>query len=64
MYLDFAKAFDRVPHALLVKKLAKMGVNKNLLYLLISYLQDRTQVVEIDGVSSSVVIVTSGVIQG
>ena len=64
IYIDFAKAFDRVPHIPLINKLHKMGVNQNLLFLLRNYLRDRTQVVEIDGVRSDIVHVTSGVIQG
>ena len=64
VYIDFVKAFDRVPHLKLIQKLCTMGVNSNLLFLLQNYLRDRTQVVEVDGERSGAVSVTSGVIQG
>ncbi len=41
IYLDFAKAFDRVDHRLLVKKLHQYGICGNLLKWFESYLSDR-----------------------
>ena len=41
--LDFAKAFDKVPHHFLIKKLESFDVGGNLLLLLHSYLEDRKQ---------------------
>ena len=64
IYTDFAKAFDTVPHDLLVKKLVKMGFSGNLLSWLKSYLSNRYQCVVLDGVTSSMLKVTSGVPQG
>jgi len=64
IYLDFAKAFDRVSHSLLIKKLHFFNINPSLLMLLSSYLQNRTQVVCIDSVLSDPVGITSGVPQG
>ena len=40
VYLDFAKAFDRVDHQLLLKKLSNFGVSGNLLEWFQSYLKD------------------------
>jgi Reverse transcriptase (RNA-dependent DNA polymerase) len=64
IYLDFAKAFDRVPHNLLIKKLKMMGVNNNLLILLKNYLSNRFQTVQISGQKSNKERVLSGTIQG
>ena len=41
--LDFAKAFDEVPHLRLLHKLEYYGVTGNLLNWLTSFLSDRTQ---------------------
>ena len=63
LYLDFAKAFDKVPHHL-IKKLESFGVGGNILLLLHSYLEDRKQFVKIGNCYSSLENVTSGVPQG
>lgn len=52
-YTDFAKAFDRVSHNVLVAKLGKMGIVNPLLSWLGSYLRDRRQMVHIDNCKSS-----------
>ena len=63
LYLDFAKAFDKVPHHL-IKKLESFDVGGNILLLLHSYLEDRKQFVKIGNCCSSLENVTSGVPQG
>ena len=45
LYLDFAKAFDKVPHHLLIKKLENCDIGGNILLLLHSFLEDRKQFV-------------------
>ena len=43
IYLDFSKAFDKVPHHLLLIKLETLGIRASLLSLFQSYLTDRQQ---------------------
>jgi hypothetical protein len=61
---DFSRAFDRVPHHLLLHELANRGISGKALVWLQSYLSGRTQAVRVAGALSSAVTVTSGVIQG
>ena len=63
LYLDFAKAFDKLPHHL-IKKVESFDVGGNILLLLHSYLEDRKQFVKIGDCCSSLVNVTSGVPKG
>lgn len=62
--LDFAKAFDTVPHNRLLGKLRHYGINGMLHLWISSFLKGRTQSVVVEGVSSSSVAVESGVPQG
>ena len=62
--LDFAKAFDKVPHKRLLKKLEFYGIRGPILHWLTAFLTNRTQRVLLDGSSSDSVSVTSGVPQG
>ena len=64
IYLDFSKAFDSVPHPLLIHKLKTFGFNGDLLNWLKSYLTGRKQQVFVQGAKSSWLFVTSGVPQG
>jgi len=63
-YLDFAKAFYRVPHHRLVLKMRAIGINGRLLAWITSWLKNRKQRVGIRGSYSSWVEVMSGVQQG
>lgn len=64
IYTDFAKAFDRVNHDLLIRKLQLLGVDGCLLNWLRSYLLDRKQFVRINGIISREIGTPSGVPQG
>ena len=64
IYLDSSKAFDSVPHSLLIHKLKTFEFNGDLLSWLKSYLTGREQQVVIEGAKSSWLSVTSGVQQG
>ncbi|CAD6212843.1 GSCOCG00012818001-RA-CDS, partial [Cotesia congregata] len=60
----FSKAFDKVNHEILVKKLSNYGVSGNVLNWLQSYLSDRRLQVRVDGHVSNEYYVTSGVPHG
>ena len=63
--LDFSKAFDCVPHQRLLHKLHYYnGISGHALYLVKSFLSNRTQHVSINGSHSALANVTSGVPQG
>ena len=62
--LDFAKAFDKVNHSSLMKKLHHYGIRDNLHTLILDFLTDRNQLVVMDGAISDPAPVLSGVPQG
>ena len=64
LYLDFSKAFDKVPHGRLLQKLHNIGVHRKTIELIADYLTARTQFVKINNETSSPKKVTSGVPQG
>jgi hypothetical protein len=63
-FLDLSKAFDRVPHNLLLLKLKTFGINGPLLNWFKNYLSCRKQCVVLEGHKSRYSVVTSGVPQG
>ena len=64
IYLDFAKAFDKVHHVILLNKLRKLGICGKIHKWLESFLCGRTQKVSVEGFVSEESAVTSGVPQG
>ena len=64
VFLDFAKAFDRVSHDILLQKLCNFGISGSLLNWCKDYLTNREQRVVIEGLSSSWTVIPSGVPQG
>ena len=63
--MDFKKAFDKVPHLLLLQKLQIIpGINTQLLNWIHDFLSNRQQSVVLNGKSSQKCTVTSGVPQG
>ena len=62
--LDFSKAFDTVPHDGLLSKLKHYGIDKHIWQWISNFLKKRKQCVVVDGVSSGLVDVDSGVPQG
>ena len=64
VYLDFAKAFDKVPISRLLEKCRGLGIEGNILGWIKSWLSGRKQRVVVNGQASSWGQVLSGVPQG
>ena len=64
IYLDFAKAFDKVDHGILLHKLRSYGIHGQLGKWLHSFLSQRKQRVSVHGEPSEPSTVQSGVPQG
>ena len=64
VFFDFRKVFDSVPHKRLLLKLERLGVSRNVLKWISSFLSNRQQRVVINGQSSEWTDVSSGVPQG
>ena len=64
VYLDFAKAFDKVPHMRLIDKLNALGIDGNIAKWIQNWLTDRKQRAIVNGQVSEWANVTSGVPQG
>ena len=64
IYLDYAKAFDKVDHQLLLKKLGRYGVHQKLIEWIKSFLVGRNQQVAMNGHLSTAALILSGVPQG
>ena len=64
IFMDLSKAFDTLDHNILIKKLAHYEINGTPLEWFKSYLTGRSQYVELDGVSSNVLFLSTGVPQG
>ena len=64
IYLDFQKAFDKVPHQRLMLKLKSHGMGNSIINWIEQWITDRRQRVVVDGEVSSWKSVLSGVQQG
>ena len=62
--MDLSKAFDCIPHELLVAKLSAYGFEKNTLKFFLSYLKGRKQATNIKGNLSPFMDILAGVPQG
>ena len=61
LFLDIAKAFDSLPHSMIIDALSNVGIAGSLLNWSVDYLSSRSQFVAIHGFSSPLRHVTSGV---
>ena len=64
IYLDFQKAFNKVPHKSLLLKLKAHGIVDGIIDWIEQWLTDRRQRVAVDGEVSNWKSVLSGVLQG
>ena len=64
VFFDFEKAFDKVNHVILIRKLSDLGVDGQVLSWIRAFLSDRRMRVRVAGVRSHQELVTSGVPQG
>ena len=64
LFLDFSKAFDTINHPILLRKLEHLNFSTDAIDIFNSYLTDRNQRVEIDGIVSDYRTITCGVPQG
>jgi len=64
VYMDFMKAFDKVPHRRLIKKMKHYGIGEKTLNWVQDFLSNRKQKVSVNGMDSTTHNVTSGIPQG
>lgn len=64
IYTDFSKAFDKVNHRILLRKLKLLGIRGSILEWLKSYLLGRYLAVKVDSFTSYTFAASSGVPQG
>ena len=64
VYLDFQKAFDKVPHQILLLKLKAHGIGSDVITMIEQWLTHRRQRVIADGEISNWKSVLSGLPQG
>jgi hypothetical protein len=64
IFLDLKKAFDVVPHKILIEKLKKLGIGGMEIAWFTNYLAGRTQKVEINGQLSDIERITISILQG
>ena len=62
--MGFSKAFDCIPHDLVIAKLAAYGFDKNMICYIYSYLKSRKQCVNENNIKSTSEEIISGVPQG
>lgn len=64
IFIDFSKAFDKVPHCRLIQKLHSFHIDRGVINWIESFLTPRTQYVSLHEQSSTTMQVRSGVPQG
>ena len=64
LFIDFSKAFDCLSHDILINKLENAGIRGPCLTLIRSYLSERSQAVDINGITGEEKLLKYGVPQG
>ena len=64
VFMDLSKAFDCIPHDLLIAKLNAYGFDRKSLVFFYSYLKQRKQCVNVNNMQSAFQTLLSGVPQG
>lgn len=64
VFMDLSKAFDKICHSILLRKLVQLQINGRLVKLIQSYLENRTQIVCVYGEKSKPIKPKSSVPQG
>lgn len=64
IFIDFSKAFDKVPHQRLLQKLTQLRIHNSVITWIKNFLSDRTQYTVVNESRSPLSRVTSGVPQG
>ena len=64
LFIDLSKAFDTIDHVILMKKLYNYGIRGIAYDFIKSFISDRSQCVEMNGVTSNFLDISCGVPQG
>ena len=64
IYVDFSKAYDKVDHNILLKKIKSLNIGEKIVEWIGNFIKKRIQVVRVEGEVSGEVAVRSGVPQG
>jgi ribonuclease P/MRP protein subunit RPP40 len=64
LLIDFSKAFDRVNHVILVKKLSNLQLPSSILNWLISFLSGRSHTTRCNGIESGPLTINLSIVQG
>lgn len=64
LFIDLSKAFDSINHDILKQRLLSVGLSVNTVGWFVNYLSDRSQCINIEGLTSSTLNVSIGVPQG
>ena len=64
IYIDFSKAYDKVDHGVLLRKIKELNIDGNLGKWIGSFISNRPQQVVVDGKKSRTEVIRSGIPQG
>ena len=64
LMIDFSSAFNSIEPFVLLQRLLALGVNKNIIKFINSFLQERPQQVKANGVLSDMIVLSTGAPQG